>query len=140
MPAEISINYWAVLVAAIANMALGFIWYSKAVFGKAWMKMLGMTDKKMQEAQKKGMAKILLIAFIGALVMSYVLAHFVDYLEATDIISGIQLGLWLWLGIVAVILLGTILWEGKPLKLYLINAGYWLVTLVVMSVILAIWP
>lgn len=134
----VSINYWAVLVAAIASMVVGFLWYGP-LFGRLWVQLSGMTDKKLKEAKKKGMGKTYAIAFVSTLVMSYVLAHFVDYLEATNISGAVQLAFWLWLGFFATVQLGNILWEGKPLKLYLINVAHYLVALVVMSVILAVW-
>jgi hypothetical protein len=34
------VNYLAVLVAAIAAMIVGFVWYSGALFGKAWARAL----------------------------------------------------------------------------------------------------
>ncbi len=139
MMSQISVNYWAVLVAAIANMVIGMLWYSKAVFGSAWMQLIGMTEKKMKEAHKKGMAARMIVMFISALVIAYVTAHFVAYAGAVDIMGGLELGFWLWLGYVATIMLGIVLWEGKPVKLYVINAGYWLVTLLIMSSILAVW-
>jgi len=71
------------LVAAIAGMLIGAFWYSPLLFGKLWMRLSGLTEKQLNEAKKKGMGKLYFIAFIGILVMSYVLAHFVDYTEST---------------------------------------------------------
>lgn len=34
---EVTVNYVAILVAVIASMILGYLWYSKMLFGKAWM-------------------------------------------------------------------------------------------------------
>lgn len=50
-----------------------------------------------------------------------------------------QAGFWAWLGFVATIMLGMTLWEGKPFRLYLLNAGYQLLNLLVMGAILAAW-
>lgn len=140
MAAEVSINYLAVLVAAIASMVIGGVWYSPMVFGKLWMKLSGLDEKALEEGKKKGMAKMYAVAFLGTLVMSYVLAHFVDYAGATDLVSGLQLGFWVWLGFIATVLLGSVLWEGKSVKLYLLNNAHYVVSLLVMSVILAMWP
>ena len=134
------INYLAVLVAAVASMALGFLWYGP-LFGKTWAQLMGFDKKKMAEAKKKGMPKqtwVLMVA--GTLVTSYVLAHFVDYLDATNVAGALQAGFWLWLGFIVPVQLGMVLWEGKPWKLYFINVAYYLVNLSVMAVILALWP
>jgi hypothetical protein len=131
------INYVSVLIAAVINMALGALWYSPVLFGKSWSSMMGWTAAQ-SEAAKKGATKAYAINFIGALVMAYVLAHFVDYMEATDALLGAQTGFWLWLGFVAPILLGSILWENKPTKFYAINVGYYLVALVINGALIAV--
>lgn len=133
----VEINYLAVLVAAIASMVLGMIWYS--VFGKTWMALSGMTEEKLNEVKNKGMAKSYLIAFIAALVMSYVLAYIIGGLELNTVSGGLQAGFWVWLGFVATKSLGTVLWEGKSPKLYLFNNAYDLISLLVAGAILAVW-
>lgn len=138
MPIQPVINYLAVLVAAIVSMGIGFLWYGP-LFGKLWMQMAGLDDKKLQKAKQKGMAKTIAVASISTLVMSYILAHFVDYVEAKTIADGAVLGFWLWLGFFATTQLGIVLWEGKPIKLYLINTFHYLVALIVMAAILAVW-
>ena len=136
---SVDINYLAVLVAGAVSMALGAFWYSPAAFGKMWMQLSGLTEASMDEAKKKGMSKLYGIAFIGSLVMSYVLAHFVDYAEATTVSDGLQIGFWTWLGFSATLRLGSVLWEGKPVKLYILNTAYDLINLLVMGAILAVW-
>lgn len=85
---EVDINYVAVLVAAIANMALGAFWYSPALFAKRWIALMKVSEAEMNE-MKKGAPRAYTLSFIGALVMSYVLAHIVDYAQATTIIGGV---------------------------------------------------
>ena len=134
-----NINLLAVLVAAIVGMVVGALWYS-VLFGKTWMKLMGITEAKMKEAQDKGsMSKSYLIAFLGILIMSYVLANFIEFTQATTISEALQVGFWSWLGFIATVSLGSILWECKPVKLYLINVAHQLVVLVLMSIILTLW-
>ena len=138
----VPINYWAVLVAAVVNMVLGFLWYGP-VFGKAWQKETGMTAEKMDAAKGKGMGKTYALMTLGSLVMSYVLAHALvfasAYLAVTGVMAGLQAGFWNWLGFIAPVTLGSVLWDGKSWKLWFINAGYYLVALVLMGVVLAMW-
>ncbi len=47
---QVPINYLAVVVAAIANMVLGFLWYG-SLFGKQWIKLSGFTAEAMNEAK-----------------------------------------------------------------------------------------
>jgi len=134
----VNINYWAVLAAAIAGMVVGFLWYGP-LFGKLWMGLMNFDKKKMKETKKKGMGKTYVLAFLTSFIMSYVLAHFVFYLQAKNVMDGVILGFWLWIGFFATTQLGIVLWEGKPLKLYLVNTLHNLVTLAVMGAILAVW-
>lgn len=136
---DISINSWAVLAAAIANMAIGMIWYSLPIFGKLWMSYMGLTTQRMEELKKRSMGRIYFASFVTAFLMSYVLAHFVKIWDVEDIGGALQLAFWSWLGFVATVSLGSVLWEGKSLKLYVLNIGYQFVAIFVMAVILAIW-
>ena len=135
----VNINYLAVLVAAIVGFFVGYLWYSNALFGKMWRDLMGFDEKKMKQAMKKGMGKTMTIGFLSTLLMSYILAHFISYVQAQTAIDGILAGLWIWIGFVATIMIGMVMYEGKPMKLYCINSLYWLVTLCVMGAILAVW-
>ena len=134
----VSINYLAVLAAAVASMVVGFLWYGP-LFGKMWISLMNFDKKKMQEAKKKGMGKMYALTFLTSLIMSYVLAHFVAYVQAMTIAGGAVLGFWLWIGFFATTQLGMVMWEGKPVKLYVLNTLHYLVTLIVMASILAVW-
>lgn len=137
MPTAI-INYLAVLVAAIVSMIVGAFWYSPMLFGKQWMEWMNFAPKDMLDMKKRANASYA-INFLTLLLMAFVLAHFVDYAQATTFIEGVQLGFWVWLGFIATISLGSVLWENKPIQAYLLNAGYQLVSLVLMGVILTLW-
>lgn len=136
---EVAVNYTAVLVAAVVYMALGFLWYGP-LFGKAWMRLVGMTKADMNKA-KKGMGKTYLISFVGAVVMAYVLYHFLRFAGANTWEAGAQGGFWAWLGFVATTGVNEHLFsvKPKPWSLYAINQGYLLVGLMVGGAILAVW-
>lgn len=137
----VDINYWAVLAAAAANMAVGFLWYGP-LFGKQWMRLTGIDklSKKESDQMKEKGKKSMGIAAITSLIMAYVLAHFIDYVQAITIMDGIVLAFWLWIGFFVTTQLGMVLWENKPFKLYILNTLHYLVTLSVMASILAVWP
>lgn len=141
---EIPINYLAVLVAAVSNMVIGFLWYGP-LFGKTWSQLMGwgeLTPEQLAEKQKKARPAYV-ISFLGALLMAYGLAHALIFGSAYTHIFGISGGLigsfWYWLGFVVPVTVGTVLWDGKPWKLWFINVGYWLVTMLVMGAILGWW-
>src|SRR3989344_2625414 len=141
----VAVNYLAILACGIANMVIGFLWYGP-LFGKPWAEMMGFkvnTPEEMKEMQKKAMPGYV-ASFIGALVMAYVLAHNLEfaqaYMNVSGYMAGVSSGFWNWLGVVVPVSMGIVFWESKPWKLWFINAGYWLVSLVVMGIILAVWP
>jgi len=133
-----AVNYIAIIVASIASFAIGFLWHGP-LFGKMWMKEMGFTPKSMKK-MKLSAGAAMFWGFIATLVTAYVLAYFVDYMATTTFALGAQLAFWLWLGLVAPVQFGKFLWEGKSFKLFVLNAAYYLVSLIVMTGILAIWP
>lgn len=136
---DVTVNYLAVVVAALlGGMALGFIWFGP-LFGKQWMKLVGMDQKKMDDAKKKGMGKTYVLSTLGSLVMAYVLSYFMSYAQASTVLHGLQVAFWAWLGFVATTMLNNVLFGNKSWKLYKIEAGYQLVALLIMGVVLAVW-
>jgi hypothetical protein len=133
------VNYLAVLVAGVINMAIGAFWYSPAGFGRQWIKLVNFTKKDLAKAQAKAMGTAYALAFLSTLVMSYVLALMVGALNATTVIGGAIAGFLLWLGFIATTMLGIVLWQNKPVKLYILNISHYLVVLLITGAILAIW-
>ncbi len=137
--AQMAINYLAVLVSGIVCMFIGFLWYGP-LFGKIWMKLMNFDKKKMDEIKKKGMRKTaMFIAFIGALVMSYILALLINRMRVSGFSQGMLIGFLVWLGFFVTTKLGMMLWEGKPVKLYFLNVFHDLVVLLIVSGLLASW-
>lgn len=142
---DVAVNYWAVLLCGVAAMALGTLWYGP-LFGKQWMVMIGMTEADMEAAKKdpSGMYKSYGVMFVGALVMAFVLSRGITfgnaYLGSSGIGTALISAFWFWAGFVAPVMLGPVLWEKKPWTLWGINAGYYLVLMLVMAAILSIWP
>ncbi len=117
------INWVALIAAAVASMAVGFIWYGP-LFGKAWMKLTG----KKEMGNKSEMPKMYAILFVSSLVTAYVLSV---------LGAGLQTAFWVWLGFQATLLLHGVLFEGKSWNLYFLVAGHQLVNLLAMSWVLS---
>lgn len=132
------VNYVAILVAAVASMVFGALWYS--IFTKTWVKLMGLTDAQLKEMKKKGVAKSYFLYFLSLIVMAYVLKHVLIFADAeTVIVDGLLASVWMWLGFIATVTLGGVLWEGKSFKLYLFNNVHNLLSLLVMGAILTVW-
>ncbi len=141
----VPINYLAVLVSTLVMMVLGALWYGP-LFGKQWIALMGFDPEKVREAQEAGMKSMwrsYALMALGALCMSFVLSHTLifasTYLHSEGIAAGIQVGFWTWLGFIAPVTLGSVIWEGKPWTLWAINAGYYLTGLLAIGVLLALW-
>lgn len=128
------INYLAVLVAGLLSMVIGFVWYGP-LFAKAWMKEVGLKAKDVEKGPGAGYA----LTLFGALIESFVLAHFIDYTWATTLTEGIVTGVWVWLGFVAYAIGVNYLFAQRTFKLWQIDTGYFLVLLMAQGALLAVW-
>ncbi|HZY81425.1 MAG TPA: DUF1761 domain-containing protein [Cyclobacteriaceae bacterium] len=131
MPA---VNWLAVIVAALSTFLIGGLWYSPAVFGKAWMKENGFTEESMRGGN---MVKIFGLAFVLGLVSAINLAMFLS--QETNVAMGAFWGFLAGFGWVATFVGTHYLFERRSFKLFIINAGYSVVALTVMGVILVAW-
>lgn len=136
---EGTVNWVAVLVAVAANMALGFSWYSIPMFGKEWIALMGWDVKKVKKPTSDEMTKNMIGGVVSAGLMAFVMSRFADSVGANTWLFGMQLGFWVWLGFIATVAVGGVLWERRPWKLYFINAGYWLASMLMMGAIIGGW-
>lgn len=134
----VTVNYFAVVAAAVAAFLIGALWYSPALFASQWMAAHGHTPEKLQ-AMQKGMLRTYSISFLCFVVTAWVMAVLVDRMAILNALGGVKLGLLAWVGFAATIGLTANLYSDKPLAAYLIDAAYQLVYLVLMGVILAVW-
>ena len=139
------INYFAILVAAIGAMVVGGAWYGP-LFGKLWMQGMGFDPNNQEQVLKMKAAAgpAYVQQFIGSLLMAFVLSHVlwaysVASPETTGINAGVQGAFWMWLGFILPVKYGEKLWSNKLFKYIAIDLGYYLLSLIVMGTILAVW-
>jgi len=113
------INWLAVTLCAASSLFLGGVWYSPALFGKAWQQATGLSA---EDLAKGNMRKIfgltLVLSFIAAAVFAMFLGKNFGIGPATA--AGFSAGL-CWVAASYGI---TYLFEHRPLKLWLVNGGY----------------
>jgi hypothetical protein len=128
------LNYLAVLVSALSTFLIGGLWYSPAAFGKAWMRENGFTEESLKGGN---MLKIFGVSFLLAIISAVNLAMFMgpENKPAMGALWGFLAGA----GWVATFVGTHYLFERKSFTLFLINAGYSIVALTLMGVILATW-
>lgn len=128
------VNILAVILATLLCMGIGALWYSNTLFAKAWMAGIG---KRMEDLKPNPMNYgFVALAF---LIMSFFFGKILYYMRTTDLTGSIELALMLWVGIVATTTGINYLFEGRPKKLFFINTGYFLIDLLVMSIVLGLW-
>jgi hypothetical protein len=132
---EFPINYLALLVAVVARMVLGALWYSPLLFVGPWMETVGRTEAEV----RAGLPKALVSDALGSFIMAFVLVHAVHYAGAHTAILGAAVGFFNWLGFVAVVTINSVVHEGRPFRHFLINNGYQLISLLLMGAIVAVW-
>ncbi len=126
-------NYFAILVAAIANMVMGFLWYGP-IFGKKWMALNGMTEEQMKSVNP---GPLYAQSFVMTLLTYFVLARFVA--GALTPVEGIKVAFLIWLGFVMTVQFTASLFSTKPRALFYLDTGYQLVTYIVAGAILGAW-
>lgn len=131
------LNYWAVLVAGVAAVAIGMAWYSPMLFGKQWMMLEGRDPSAMQGM--KFPLQSMLIQLVASLVTAYVLAHFAYVWGVASAAEALKLGFWVWLGFYAAVGIGAVLWSGKKWAWYFLMEAHSLVSVLVMALIVGLW-
>ncbi len=129
------INLPAVFVAAILPFALGGLWYSPILFGKAWMQENKFTEDDLAKGKQ---AKIFGLSFIFFLLMSGNLAAFLATPE-TDMVFGVLAGFLAGFGWVALSVAIIALFERRSWRYMLINGGYMVIVFILMGAVLGLW-
>lgn len=131
------ITFWPIFVAALANLAIGYVWYNPKAFGTRWANESGVPMGDMGGG-KNQMLVSMGVSGVAAMMVAYVMNHFGIAWGVFDWIGAIELGFWTWLGFVAPTMLGMVLWERKSFTYYAIVSGNWLVSFIVMAIILVL--
>lgn len=141
---QIHINFIAIIIAIVVNFIFGFIWYTP-LFGKLWGREMGfdMNEKPKSSEMTKGMIFMVIGSFLLAWVFSHNIAAwtFVPEVKEMSMASrAFMAAIFTWLGFYLPGDLGATAWERKSWKLFFINTGYHLVSLIIMALILTFMP
>jgi Protein of unknown function (DUF1761) len=129
------LNWLAVLAAAVAAFALGGLWYSPVLFGRAWMSVNNLTEA---DLAKGNMAKIFGLSLVFEVIMAANLAAFLAE-PKTNAAWGATAGFLAGFGWVALAIATTALFERRSWKYILINGGYMTLSFVIMGLIIGAW-
>lgn len=128
-----TVNWGSVAVAAISAFLVGGIWYGP-LFGRAWMGAFGVTEAQLAaRSVPRTFGLSLVLAFVAALILEMFIG------AEADIVFGTMAGFFAGAGWVATFLGILYLFEMQSLRAYGINAGYCVVALTVMGLVLGAW-
>lgn len=131
-----STNHVAVVVAAVLFFALGAVWYT--VLAEPWLAGIGKTVEQLTK-ENGGSPLPYVVGFVAVLVMCYTLAWIVQRGMEPTVGSGALTGATVAFGIVGATLALNYGFEVRGVTLWLINAGYVLVGLVLAGAIIGGW-
>lgn len=124
-------NYWAILLAAVSSFMLGGLWYSPALFEKAWNAENGGVE------QKGHPAKVFGTAFLFSLVAAFAFAFLLG--PAPSLETGLKYGFIAGFGMVAASFGINYQFAQRSLKLWLIDGGYHTAQFLLFGLILGLW-
>jgi len=128
------INVLATIAAAVAAFVLGGLWYSPALFGRAWQREVGLSD---EELKRGSMARIFGTALLLSLIAAFVFALFLGPRPSMPL--GLGAGFSAGLCWVASSFGINYLFARRSMKLFLIDGGYHTLQFTLIGVILALW-
>jgi hypothetical protein len=129
------INFLAVLAAAVAGWLASAVWYMS--LGKIYQAAQGKTPEQCKEDMKKPGAFLpFLYAFIGNLVIAWMLAGVLGHLGQVTLKDGVISGAFLWFGFILTTMVVNFCFSGRDKRLLLIDLGNWLIVMVVMGAVI----
>lgn len=129
-----NLNWLAVVTAALSAFILGSLWYSPLMFVKIWMRETGITE---ESAKKANMVKLFGLAFILSFVAAFFLALFIgpDAGAGFGALAGFMAGFgWAFTSMGV-----SYLFEMRSFTHFIINAGYSVLNLTIMGLIIGVW-
>jgi hypothetical protein len=120
------------LIQLILDFIIGYLWYSEYLFSKAWIKAIGISKEKILESNPN-IGKFMLMQLILNVVTLFIHSFLLIQLQPSNLINCLFTSFLFWLAFTANAQLAPCIWEGKPISLFIINAGYRLTTTLLFS-------
>ena len=116
---------------AVVAYIIGGLWYSKILFGNAWMVALGKSGDDLGHP-----VKAMIWTAVGTLASASMMSWVIVWFGVFNQYEGALVGALLALGFVAPTMGANNLFEGRTLKLFLINCGHYVVAFAAMGAVL----
>ncbi|MGH6786378.1 MAG: DUF1761 domain-containing protein [Novosphingobium sp.] len=128
-----NISWLAVVLAAASGFLIGGLWYGP-LFLKTWQREAGIGHDEMS---KRHPAWVFGGAFVLQLVAAVMLAHMYAASQVTSLRTHLMMASGIAIAFIATAIGVNYLFAGKSVKLWAIDAGYYLVTYTLMGAIFA---
>lgn len=129
-----NMSWIAVLVAAVAGFLVGGIWYGP-LLGKAWMKERGFTEEDLKQGN---MAMIYGTTFVLSIVSAIFLGHLLVHFGSMSARSTMMISVGVALGFIVPAIGTNYLFSRASFRLFLIDAGYWLLFYAAMGAVFVV--
>jgi len=126
----------AVALAALMPFLVGALWYAPFAFGRWWERAHGYDDPARKALLMASAPRNYLAALVAYVILALVLRFLLYRLAASDASSAVRLAALVWLGFAATIGLTTVLFALQPPYLWAIDAGFQLLYMCLMALIL----
>ena len=129
-----NVNWAAVIVATVIAFAIGGLWYSKALFGDTWLQEVALTEEAVNNANMpKTFGGTFVLQFFAMTALAAILGADSNWLD------GLKLGLLVSVFWISTAYGITYLFEQRPFRLFLINAGYYVALFAASGTVLGAW-
>jgi hypothetical protein len=128
------INILAVIVAAVSAFVLGGLWYSPLLFGKIWAREAGVS---MDQPKRTPTPILFAVSFLFSLIAATVFALFLG--RNPPLNTAVRDGLTIGACWVATSFGINYQFSNRTFKLFLIDAGYYVVQFTLYGVVLGLW-
>src|SRR3989344_3596257 len=135
------INYLVVIVAAVAQFVIGFLFHGP-VLGKTWMRLANITPTGNEKF--KDMIPQMIKNLVSNIVFAYVLAVIYLFASTSSFMSGgawngVVIAFLVWLRVLVSSSSMGVIWMGRSYKLWLFEMFASLVSILAMGAIIGAW-
>jgi hypothetical protein len=131
----VTVSPIAIILAIVVNMIVGMMWYGP-LFGKQWMKLVNKKEEELQ-MRTRDMLLSILLGLLMATGLNSVLQFAGDVSDLNMVSNIVLTSAMIAFTFILPTLMNEVTWEGRDIKLIILNWSHQFVSLLAMSTLLA---
>jgi hypothetical protein len=131
-----NVNLFAIIIASLGALMLGWAWYSPRLFGGIYRKLLSQGSTQMPEMTKKYMVRGLIVMFLSGLLQSAVLYFLIVLTRAGTLAQFMTIVFLVWAGFQLAGITTDTIWKNNSPALIVIDGLFALISNILIVVIL----